>query len=546
MAGMCGQWKNLMWHLVLLSIITFFETLINAGSTIFIPLSTENDFLSAGVLMSCVAIGNTAFNPFAGSIIGKTSSEFGFILYFFCRMVILILMLVSYFLFELYNESRFNFIVWIILCTAFGMCLPLSGVSRNNYIATNIKDNDKRGKFSSYIQFINRAAFIVAPFINGYVGYIYQYDNDDGGTTSKLETAYSIGAMLLLNIGVASFGFIFTVFVQIPPGCVSKKSRNINYSDDNYNTDNADNTTTIITIESLGEFCNVFKGIGCQRFLITSWFVPETALDTRDTCTSDANNEKKKKNGNYNAYDKIINLFGCLVCKDYWQELLMIGIFIFGLRYARRARKLVLTFQSESLGFNYSEIGLINTLSYTPSFVLFLLSGYMMDHYGRKSTAIPSTLLFVIALILVPFCQTFTQLLVVSIMFGIADGISIGLFMTIGTDLAPKKDKNSKAQFLGWFRMPQTLADVIASVVVGVLADNSIFYACLTTAVISAIALVWVVFCVKETMNVRDEQEKMKKNEWQIKNNNNNNNNNSYNGHGRHLERVSLLRQHSK
>ena len=130
-----------------------------------------------------------------------------------------------------------------------------------------------------------------------------------------------------------------------------------------------------------------------------------------------------------------------------------------------------------------------------------VIAGYLMDKYGRKSTAIPSLVLFIISLFLVSFANNYYLLIFVSILFGFSDGISTGLLMTIGADIAPF---NCRSQFLGFYRMASTSADVIAPIIIGYLSSNvNIFTACLSAIIVSTFSLIWIIFFVKEPSKYR-------------------------------------------
>ena len=56
------------------------------------------------------------------------------------------------------------------------------------------------------------------------------------------------------------------------------------------------------------------------------------------------------------------------VLKLHFKILFNITLFSFGLKYARRTRKLILTFQAQHLNFNNDRIGYINTYGYSRLF----------------------------------------------------------------------------------------------------------------------------------------------------------------------------------
>ena len=73
-----------------------------------------------------------------------------------------------------------------------------------------------------------------------------------------------------------------------------------------------------------------------------------------------------------------------------------------------------------------------------------------MGRFGRRAAAIPSSLLFAFGLISLAFTDTYLSLCLVAIVLGIANGLSTGITMMLGTDNAPSKNKG---EFLGIWRL---------------------------------------------------------------------------------------------
>ena len=544
------EWQPLCWHLFVLNMIQFLANLVNSGTTIFIPLAMGTNYHYAGILTSCIAFGSTIIGPGAGYIISITSSEFGFILAFILRVLSLSLM---YFITIYSNSDTIIFIVWFIACGIFGISLALLNIGLSDYASINVKDDSKRGKFLSYVMFVSRVAFIAGPFMNGLIS----------------DAFNGIESMLLLNLGLVVAGLIISFLLLIPPQLMNNHDhdqdqdrlesieinsfsqfchtfRSIGWNrlkpsywmnslhtdddDDNAcinkeNSTDKDNANTNRTNKDADDnaWATVENKDGEDVTSISTyqqWDKQDDKQDQahrepsaviavgggdttdgieRDWVEIEVEVEGEEKLGGWDVTK--------YVCSNYWLLIVTIGIFGFGMGYARRTRKLILTFEAESLNLSDSEIGIINTLSYTPCLVLFLFSGYMMDRFGRKSTGIPSLVIFIIGLMFVPFTKTFEQLVGVSVIFGVADGISVGLLMTMTTDIAPNEDnynaiQGSRAQFLGLVRTSWTWAEVLSPIVVGYLSsDISIFYACLTTAIITGVSLLWLVCFVPETIN---------------------------------------------
>ena len=113
-------------------------------------------------------------------------------------------------------------------------------------------------------------------------------------------------------------------------------------------------------------------------------------------------------------------------------------------------------------------------ISGTVDMLLFYPAGKVMDRFGRAFVALPSMLVLGISLALLPLAQSATALLVVGLVMGVGNGMSAGLVMTLGADLAPP---GQRPVFLGVWRVfsdsgngvgPFVIAGVTAMATLGV------------------------------------------------------------------------------
>jgi len=123
----------------------------------------------------------------------------------------------------------------------------------------------------------------------------------------------------------------------------------------------------------------------------------------------------------------------------------------------RASRTVILPLWSVSIGMPAEQAALVIGISGTLDFALFYASGQIMDRFGRLWGAIPGMLGMAAGHIALAFTHDlpdrvawFTGL---AIVLGLANGVTSGLIMTLGADLAPK---SNPAPFLGAFR---TIAD---------------------------------------------------------------------------------------
>ena len=337
--------------------------------------------------------------------------------------------------------------IWIIVALVFGLCQGSIAISMNHILASKIKSK-KRGRITSLVAGCSRSGRAIGPL---YVGYI-----------SDLRVA------LLISAAISILSLILLCGVMIPPKI-------------NINTSNIANGTTS------GSF-SYFKASWKQ----TKW----NRLDLRNWV-------KSKEESHCKTAAKRQR---CYVWSRYGSMLLFYGIFGFGLKWVRQTRKLILTFRGHEMALSNHQIGEINSLSFASDFVLFIFAGFLMDRFGRKATAIPGLIGFVVALILLNFVRDFKELLAISGLFGLSDGITVGLMMTSAADLAPSE---CKSEFIAAFKLFTTMPQVLAPSVVGALCNEvSIESAALLSAGIGTVALFWIT-CVLEDPSKHNARKEM-------------------------------------
>jgi MFS family permease len=127
----------------------------------------------------------------------------------------------------------------------------------------------------------------------------------------------------------------------------------------------------------------------------------------------------------------------------------------------RASRTVILPLWAVSIGMPAEVAAIVIGVSAAIDFALFYVSGQIMDRFGRLWGAIPgliglATGHLVLALTHdVPTADLWFT--VVAVLFGVANGITSGVILTLGADLAPKANP---APFLGAYR---TIADAGAA-----------------------------------------------------------------------------------
>lgn len=139
-------------------------------------------------------------------------------------------------------------------------------------------------------------------------------------------------------------------------------------------------------------------------------------------------------------------------------SLARIGVSAATLSGSRSARDIILPLWGVSLGLEAHVIALVVGVSGAIDFALFYLSGQVMDRLGRRWAAVPSLIIMAVGFVTLAFTHDLsaasTWFVACGVVLGIGNGLSSGILMTLGADLAPRGDP---APFLAVWR---TLADL--------------------------------------------------------------------------------------
>lgn len=119
----------------------------------------------------------------------------------------------------------------------------------------------------------------------------------------------------------------------------------------------------------------------------------------------------------------------------------------------RASRAVLLPLWAVSIGISEPNTALIIGIAGGVDFALFYVSGQVMDRFGRMWSAIPAMLGLGLGHAVLAFTHDLpdavTWFIVVTMFLSLANGLSSGVVMTIGADLAPK---GNPAPFLGAYR----------------------------------------------------------------------------------------------
>lgn len=143
-----------------------------------------------------------------------------------------------------------------------------------------------------------------------------------------------------------------------------------------------------------------------------------------------------------------------------------LGVGIMLLMAVRGARMVVLPLWAEHLGLSDAATSLIVAVSWGVDVLLFYPGGWVMDRYGRRVAAMPTTLGMALAFALLPLTTGFWSLLAVGVLIALGNGFGSGIVMTISADASPDV---GRPQFLGATRFLGDLGSAGGPALVSVL-----------------------------------------------------------------------------
>jgi MFS family permease len=165
-----------------------------------------------------------------------------------------------------------------------------------------------------------------------------------------------------------------------------------------------------------------------------------------------------------------------------------LGLAAASLSAVRSARQVALPLWGVSIGLDASTIALVVGVSGAVDFALFYASGQVMDRFGRLWAALPAMLLMGTGFFALSFTHDTDQAALWFAMFavvlGVGNGLSSGILLTLGADVAPKTDP---APFLGSWRTLTDAGGALSPLIVSGLA--AAFSLAVATGVVGVIGV---------------------------------------------------------
>ncbi len=185
------------------------------------------------------------------------------------------------------------------------------------------------------------------------------------------------------------------------------------------------------------------------------------------------------------------------VFRQHRRRLVAGGMFGMFVMTAREGRMVVLPLVGVALDLSPAAIGGLVAVGYTADLVLFPVSGYVMDRFGRLAAMFPAYGLLAIGLGMLATAETATMAILAGVLMGVGNGMSSGSLFTIGSDLAPE---DGTASFLSGISVLTDMGRVVGPVLVGVTAKAfGLDVAAAVLAMVMVTGLVWLAVVLGET-----------------------------------------------
>ena len=180
------------------------------------------------------------------------------------------------------------------------------------------------------------------------------------------------------------------------------------------------------------------------------------------------------------------------------KSLLNVSAFVTALQLVREGRRLVIPIAGYEIGLSSDQVAWYSTISFGVDAALFVISGTLMDTYGRLfSGSLSISLLCLSLLILVPGLSS-GIIFLHAILAGLGNGLSAGIVPALGADLAPEIHR---AEFLGYFRLFADTGELIGPFLVGIMAQfTSIPTMMNSLAFVGTFGAFWLILFVPETL----------------------------------------------
>lgn len=187
---------------------------------------------------------------------------------------------------------------------------------------------------------------------------------------------------------------------------------------------------------------------------------------------------------------------------DNRQVLLTAGVASLALMLVRASRALLLPLTGAALMLDETSIGMAISIGAVVDTLLFYPAGSLMDRIGRKPMFIASLTLLGLSISLLPWAQGFWSLVLIAALMGLGNGVSAGVIMTVGSDLAPRLNRGG---FIGIWRLLSDVGSTSGPLIIGLMVKVAGLM--MATYSIGLLGLIGGAFVVKAVAETRQSTE---------------------------------------
>lgn len=164
---------------------------------------------------------------------------------------------------------------------------------------------------------------------------------------------------------------------------------------------------------------------------------------------------------------------------------------------ARQGRHVVVPLIGDELELDAAAIGLLVAVGTAADFLLFPVSGWLMDRRGRLASMIPAFSLLALGLVILAVAETVAVAVVAGVVMGVGNGLSAGTMLTLSTDMAPASEPGP---FIAGFHTLSGIGTIAGPLAVGWVADAvGLGAAAAVLAALLAFGVVWIALVIGET-----------------------------------------------
>jgi MFS family permease len=138
------------------------------------------------------------------------------------------------------------------------------------------------------------------------------------------------------------------------------------------------------------------------------------------------------------------------VLAEHRRVLATLGAGVLFVMMARASRQAIIPLWAEHQGLDATATSLIFGIAAGVDMLLFYPGGAIMDRFGRMWVALPAMVVMGAGFLLLPLSGTAVAIGLVACLMGLGNGISSGIVLTLGADVAPDEGRR---QFLGGWRL---------------------------------------------------------------------------------------------